>query len=171
MADEKRASLQKELVKNRYHELFKESVDYFFKNTIQIGPCVKGLAKDDLNDIYAHRKLINIEKMAFPLREARRDLTTRHKYKTLASRTHDTSDSRNRSAVGLERCTGYGRMEEKEGMELALVAKEELQSEYKKEISNLVPARKPSCRKDYFVFGLSDRTNTADSTILLIQTK
>ena len=65
MADEKRASLQKELVKNRYHELFKESVDYFFKNTIQIGPRIKGLVKDDLNDIYAHRKLINIEKFTF----------------------------------------------------------------------------------------------------------
>lgn len=62
-------------------------------------------------------------------------------------------------------------MEDKEELELGLVAKEELQSEYRKEIYNLVPARKPSCRKDYFVFGLSDRTNTADSTILLIQTK
>jgi hypothetical protein len=40
-AEEKRVSLQKDLVKNRYHELFKESVDYFYKNTIQIGPCVK----------------------------------------------------------------------------------------------------------------------------------
>jgi hypothetical protein len=104
VADEKRASLQKDLVKNRYHELFKESVDYFYKNTIQIGPCVKAIARDDLNDIYAHRKLINIEKLAFPLREACRDLTTRHKYKTLASRTHDASDSRNRSAAGLEGC-------------------------------------------------------------------
>lgn len=76
-------------------------MDYFFKNTIQIGPCVKAIAKDDLHDLYAHRKLINIEKLAFPLREARRDLTARHKYKTLASRTHDP-DSRNRSAAALE---------------------------------------------------------------------
>ena len=83
-------------------------MDYFYKNTIQIGPCVKTIPRDDLNDLYAHRKLINIEKLAFPLRDARRDLTTRHKYKTLASRTNLPDDSRNRSAAGLERCPDRG---------------------------------------------------------------
>lgn len=31
----------------------------------------------------------------------------------------------------------------------------ELKQEYKKEISTLIPIRKPSNKKDYFVFGLS----------------
>ena len=123
-AEEKRVSLQKDLVKNRYHELFKESVDYFYKNTIQIGPCVKAIARDDLNDLYAHRKLINIEKLAFPLREARRDLTTRHKYKSLAGRTNDSIESRNRSAAGLEGCSPEQRIEEKEVADMALLPKE-----------------------------------------------
>jgi len=123
-AEEKRVSLHKDLVKNRYHELFKESVDYFYKNTIQIGPCVKAIARDDLNDLYAHRKLINIEKLAFPLREARRDLTTRHKYKTLAGRTNDSIESRNRSAAGLEGCSPEQRIEEKEVVDMALLPKE-----------------------------------------------
>jgi hypothetical protein len=65
---------------------------------------VKAVARDELNDLYAHRRLINIEKLAFPLRDTRRDLTSRHKYKTLASRTNDQPDPRNRSAAGLEGC-------------------------------------------------------------------
>lgn len=44
------------------------------------------------------------------------------------------------------------------------MAKEELRSDYKREICSLVPVRKPSSRKDYFVFGLSDRASTAEST-------
>ena len=123
-AEEKRVSIQKDLVKNRYHELFKESVEYFYKNTIQIGPCIKAIARDELHDMSAHRKLINIEKLAYPLREARRDLTTRHKYKTLASRTNDSIDSRNRSAAGFEECSPEPRGDEREVVEMALVPKE-----------------------------------------------
>ena len=62
--------------------------------------------------------------MAFPLREARRDLTTRHKYKTLANRTNESIESRNRSAAGLEGCPPEQRMEEKEIIEMALLPKE-----------------------------------------------
>jgi hypothetical protein len=43
----------------------------------------------------------------------------------------------------------------------ALMENSELRPEYKKEISTLLPIRKPVSRKDYFVFGLSDRTSTS----------
>lgn len=43
------------------------------------------------------------------------------------------------------------------------MAKEGMRTDYRREISTLIPVRKPSNRKDYFVFGLSDRTNTTES--------
>lgn len=39
----------------------------------------------------------------------------------------------------------------------------ELKPEYKKDVSSLIPIRKPSNKKDYFVFGMSDRSNTPES--------
>lgn len=35
----------------------------------------------------------------------------------------------------------------------------------------LIPIRKPSNRKDYFVFGLGDRTNLSESIYVVRQTK
>jgi len=60
---------QRELYKNRYHDLFKDNIEYLTKNTIQIGPCATSIAKEtELNDIYSSRKLINIERLVYPLR-------------------------------------------------------------------------------------------------------
>jgi hypothetical protein len=52
-----------------------------------------------------------------------------------------------------------------------LEASREVGAEYRREISSLMPARKPSNRKDFFVFGLSDRSNTAESTLVATQTR
>lgn len=58
------------------------------------------MAKDnELNDLYAQRKLINIEKLAFPLREVKRDLTARYKYKTLMNRTSRGEIKENKQAT------------------------------------------------------------------------
>jgi len=63
-------------------------MDYFFKNTIQIGPCAKIIQKEhELSDGYCRRKLINIEKLAFPLRDNKKEMTGRYKYKTLMNKT------------------------------------------------------------------------------------
>jgi hypothetical protein len=69
-------------------------MDYFSKNTMQIGPCAKSITKEtELNDIYARRKLINIEKLVYPLRDTKKDLVNRQKYKTLMSKTTRAIDS------------------------------------------------------------------------------
>lgn len=54
--------------------------------------------------------------------------------------------------------------------DISLVTREELRPDYKKEIATLVPLRKPVNKKDYFVFGLSDRANTSESNGGPIQT-
>ncbi len=55
---------------------------------MQIGPCAKAIAREtELTDIYARRKLINIEKLVYPLRETKKELMNKHKYRTLMSKT------------------------------------------------------------------------------------
>ena len=63
-------------------------MDYFSKNTMQIGPCAKSITKQaEINDMYARRRLINIEKIVYPLRDTKKDVVNRQKYKTLMSKT------------------------------------------------------------------------------------
>lgn len=74
----------------------------------------------------------------------------------------------NRSIAG----EGEAESREKEGsiFDIALVTREELRADYKKQIATLVPLRKAINKKDYFVFGLSDRANTSESNGGPIQT-
>lgn len=75
----------------------------------------------------------------------------------------------NRSIAG----EGEAEGREKEAgsiFDIALVTREELRAEYKKQIATLVPLRKAINKKDYFVFGLSDRANTSESNGGPIQT-
>ena len=76
-------------------------------------------------------------------------------------------NNRNRSAVELEADSPEVVLKERDQpiFDIALIAKQELKSDYKKEISTLLPIRKPNNKKDYFVFGLSDRTNTTESKL------
>lgn len=61
----------------------------FFKNTLQIGPYAKSLLKGkEVDDTIMQRKLINIEKVAFPLRQTRMD---RMRNKTSYSRINQTT--------------------------------------------------------------------------------
>lgn len=46
-----------------------------------------------------------------------------------------------------------------------LLAQQEIQLDYKKQVSTLIPTRKPNNKKDYFVFGMSDRTNSSGSIL------
>ncbi len=90
--------------------------------------------------MYAQRKLINIEKLAFPLRETKRDLTSRSKYKTIANR---TSRAEYREELGIvtskinRSIAGEGDNEGREkesgsNLDIVLLTREELRAEYKK---------------------------------------
>jgi len=64
-------------------------MDDFFKNTLQIGPYAKSILKGkEVDENVAQRKLINIEKVAFPLRQTRMD---RLRNKTSYSRVNQTT--------------------------------------------------------------------------------
>lgn len=64
-------------------------MDDFFKNTLQIGPYAKSILKGkEVDENVAQRRLINIEKVAFPLRQTRMD---RLRNKTSYSRVNQTT--------------------------------------------------------------------------------
>ena len=55
---------------------------------MHVGPCVKSLAvEDQLTDIYARRKMINIEKLTYPYRENKKESSSKIKYRTLMNKT------------------------------------------------------------------------------------
>ncbi len=54
---------------------------------MNIGPCLKAMAvEDEITDIYARRKMINIQKLTYPFRESKKD-TSKMKYRTLMNKT------------------------------------------------------------------------------------
>lgn len=121
--------------------------------------------------MYARRKLINIEKLTFPYRSSKRDIGTRQKYSTLMNKTSRTTsygnsasikEHKNRSFLDkkeLSQRNNQKGTETKTSSDFKVVINSDIKPDYKKEINTLIPIRKPSNKKDYFVFGLSDKNN------------
>lgn len=71
--DRKGSFISKEIGKTRYQNMLKMQNDIFCKETIMITPYAQSVPTDTyLNDMYARRRLINIEKLTFPYRTPKR---------------------------------------------------------------------------------------------------
>ena len=150
-----------------------------------ITPYIQSINTENyLNDMYARRKLINIQKLAFPYREIKRQTSNKNKYRAIMNKTSRTFTKEDTEDINQNK-QNFSHLEDLETTsrnthihsqthsvsDYKLLMNSDFKPEYKKEVSSLIPIRKPSNKKDYFVFGLSDRNNTPESTDLLMQTK
>lgn len=88
--EERRSSISsKESFKLRYSNFIKDSGEHFVKNTMQIIPYMRQITPKDeeMNDLYIQRRYYNMEKLAFPLKDIKKELSSRHKYRTLMHKT------------------------------------------------------------------------------------